>query len=61
MTKETETKATTDPRVLAVAKALREHYAATDDMVNDFPSDEYICCAEIAIKAADEAAAKAEV
>jgi hypothetical protein len=55
MTEKTETKVTTDPRVLAAAKALREHFAAEDSMVNDFPADEYICCAEIALKAADEA------
>jgi hypothetical protein len=41
-----------DPRVLAAAHALREHFAAEDEMVNSFPSDEYICCAEVALKAA---------
>lgn len=55
MTEETDTKVTTDPRVLAVAKALREHFAAEDSMVNDFPADEYICCAGVALKAADKA------
>lgn len=56
MTTESETEATTDPRVLAIAKALQKHHAAEDDSVNDFPDDEYICCAKVALKALDESA-----
>jgi hypothetical protein len=41
-----------DPRVLAAAQALREHFAAEDSNVLEFPSDEYVCCAEVALKAA---------
>lgn len=41
-----------DPRVLVTAQALREHFAVEDPNVLDFPSDEYICCAEVALKAA---------
>jgi hypothetical protein len=49
----------TDPRVLAAAKALQQHFAAEDDLIAGFPLDEYICCAEIALKAADKAATAA--
>lgn len=41
-----------DPRVLAAAQALREHFAVEDSNVLDFPVDEYVCCAEVALKAA---------
>jgi hypothetical protein len=55
MTNKTDTKVTTDPRVLAAAKALHEHHSAEYSGLVVFPADEYICCAEIALKAADEA------
>lgn len=58
MASEHTPKTSTDPRVLAAAKALHEHYVYEDAMVADFPLDEYICCAEIALKAADEAAGR---
>lgn len=40
---------TADPRIEAAAKALRAHGAPTEA----FPEDEYDCCAEVALAAAD--------
>lgn len=41
-----------DEAVTVAAEAMRAHYALEDPGVNDFPPDEYDCCARTALEAA---------
>jgi len=41
-----------DEAIEAAAIALRKHFAIEDTLVNEYPVDEYICCAREALEAA---------
>jgi hypothetical protein len=41
-----------DEAVEAAAKALRAHFSTEDEGINEFPVDEYLCCARAALEAA---------